>query len=270
MLSTTFKRVIHKFKKAYCTAHVPVLTNEVLGALSQTVSQSSNPILVDCTFGGGGHSRAILDHFENVKLFSFDRDKNAVDISGFQHERITLAHAKSSDILNKLKEFGLSPRPDGSWVDAILMDLGLSSIQIDSPRRGFSWKVSAPLDMRMDTTEDIHTALHYLNTLSTNEIAQILWKYGRDKYSRLIAKEIKAQLQTKKKLKTTDDLAKLIEECRPADREGPGSRQHASRRTFQALRMHVNSELEILWKTLTSAEAMLTPNIGIYFLDTLP
>ncbi|NMP37758.1 MAG: 16S rRNA (cytosine(1402)-N(4))-methyltransferase RsmH [Clostridiales bacterium] len=215
-------------------SHTPVLLKETVSALSI----KPDGIYVDVTAGGGGHSSAILEKLgANGSLICVDRDPDAVEVlkNRFSSDsRVAVIHRNFSEIKNILCDL----KSDG--VDGILADLGVSSHQLDTPERGFSFHSDAPLDMRM-SREGI-TAAQFVNTLPEAELARIIFEYGEEKFSRSIARNI-VKARQDKPLETTLELAEIIKASVPAAvrREG-----HPARKTFQALRIAVNGELDML------------------------
>jgi 16S rRNA (cytosine1402-N4)-methyltransferase len=223
--------------------HCPVLLSPVMDLLKD---QPSAKHLLDATFGRGGHSKAFLDIFPEGKVTALDRDPEAVAYAQQEMDcygdRFTMIHEQFSHIAL------LFPQPTFS---AILLDLGVSSPQLDSGERGFSFQKEGPLDMRMD--DQGPTAADLLRTLSEKELADLLFVYGEERASRRIAKAI-VQQRHREPLETTQQLAKLIESILP--RKG---KKHPATRSFQALRIVVNNEMEELTQALPAALNALTP-----------
>lgn len=230
--------------KDFSFVHKPVLLEEVLTWLSPC----SGGIYVDCTLGGAGHSRAILESSSpNGRLIGIDQDEDALKVATKRLEnyqgRVTLVkeNFKNLDlVLDSLKV---------KAVNGILIDLGVSSYQLDNPARGFSYMQDAPLDMRMDKNSS-YSARDVLNNLSQKELAQIIYRYGEEKYASKIASAIVKERE-KSLLESTGRLVEIIKRVIPAKarREGP----HPAKRTFQAIRIEVNQELEIIKDTIFSA-----------------
>lgn len=217
--------------------HKSVLPKETLSWLSP----KPNEVFVDATLGLGGHSEAILKAGENIKVYGLDQDFEAIEkarlrLQGFG-EKFTAYHTNFAEIKKTLEENKVAE------VDGILADLGVSSWQMDSPQRGFSFRYDAPLDMRMNSVADIPTAAELLNELSEFEIAKIIYEYGEERFSRRIARRIVEQRENGNPPETTGELVKLIEKSVPRKKN---ERIHPATRTFQALRIAVNRELEIL------------------------
>jgi len=227
------------------SAHQAVLYREALNSLAI----KPTGIYIDCTFGRGGHSAGILQQLDETgRLLAFDRDLAAVSSDEArrlsQDPRFTLHHGPFSDLVSVADKLGLTGRVDG-----ILLDLGVSSPQLDNAERGFSFMREGPLDMRMDTGCGI-SASEYLMQVDEKQLANILFTYGEERFSRQIAKAIVEQRQTQP-ITTTLQLAKLIENSVPFR----DKYKHPATRTFQALRIEINQELEqvksALQQTLT-------------------
>jgi 16S rRNA (cytosine1402-N4)-methyltransferase len=226
--------------------HRPVLLKAVIAALSP----GDGGIYVDATFGGGGYSRAILDE-AHCHVYAIDRDPAA--IAGGQAlarafaGRLTLIEGRFSDMIALLSRHGVD-RADG-----VVLDVGVSSMQIDDAARGFSFHNDGPLDMRMERSGA--TAADAVNSLGEARLAQIISVFGEERRARAIARAI-VRKRAEKPLERTGELARLIESVlgrRPQDHIHPATR------TFQALRIHVNRELEELVQALEAAEALLKP-----------
>ena len=226
-------------------SHQTVLLREAVEALSIKPAG----IYVDGTFGRGGHSRAILERLgPNGRLLAFDRDPQAVEVArAIDDSRLTIVHRAFAELGAALRESGIGP------VDGVLFDVGVSSPQIDDGDRGFSFRFDAPLDMRMDTTRG-ETAAEFLATAEIKDITEVIRNYGEERFAFQIAKKIVAT-RGERPLATTGQLAALVRET-VRTRE-PG--QDAATRTFQALRIHVNQELEQLALVLPQAMDVLRP-----------
>ncbi len=208
-------------------------------------------IYVDATFGRGGHTRIILSKLSNRgRLFSFDRDEEAVCAAkAIDDARFTMIKAPFSSMKEALAECGIDR------VDGILMDIGVSSPQIDDPTRGFSFRFDGPLDMRMDQTSGL-TAAAWLREKSKAEIERVIREYGEERYAKAIACAIVREEKVRP-IETTSHLASLIEKTVPRSNKDAG--QHPATRTFQALRIAVNDELGELKKALLAAGSLLNP-----------
>lgn len=231
--------------------HSSVLLSESLEALAP----QENEIFVDATLGMGGHSEAILSANENVRVVGIDQDKNALKLANERlekfGERFTSFHANFSEIKSVLAEAKIEK------VDGVLADLGVSSLQFDDAQRGFSFRFDAPLDMRMNADSDEETAAELLQRLSEEEIANVIYNYGEERFSRRIARRIVEKRKNKEPIETTRELASLIER---AIGRGKKDKIHPATKTFQALRIAVNGELEILEDFITDAVDVLKTN----------
>ena len=230
--------------------HTTVLLNEAVDALFNNASDPAAPefdgTYVDATFGRGGHSRLILSRLSALgRLIAFDRDPEAVaQAKAISDGRFSIRHAAFS---------GLADLPGGS-VAGILLDLGVSSPQIDNPVRGFSFRFDGPLDMRMDTTRGESVA-QWLETAETNQIAEVIREYGEERFAGPIAKAIVARRQERGPISTTTDLAQLVADT--VKTREPG--QNPATRTFQAFRIFINAELEELQQALEASLHVLEP-----------
>lgn len=231
--------------------HIPVMLNEVIDGLNI----KKDGIYVDCTVGGGGHSLEIVKKLKAGHLYAFDRDQDAIDKSSKTLEKyknnVSLIKSNYKEAPRILKEMGVNQ------IDGFLIDLGVSSYQIDEAKRGFSFVHDGPLDMRMDRSENVLTAEEILNTFSQNELADIFFKYGEEEFAKIIAKNIVLRRQAKK-ITTTFELRDIIEESLP--KKIVYSRGGASKKVFQALRIYINAELDGLEKVLKELVDMLAQN----------
>ena len=215
-------------------SHIPVLLDETL----ELLAPARGGIFVDGTLGGGGHAEAVLSRLpETGRLIGIDRDWEAVRAAGDRlssyGDRFTALHGNFFDMGALLSEIGVTS------VDGILLDLGVSSHQLDTQERGFSYKSEAPLDMRMDQ-EAALSARDVVNTYPEAELARVIWTYGEERFSRRIAERI-CRAREQSPIETTLQLAQIVRDAIPAKyRNEP---QHPARRTFQALRIEVNNEL---------------------------
>lgn len=228
--------------------HQPVMLREVLDGLAPRPGRR----LIDGTLGGGGHAEALLELIgrEGV-LLGIDRDPGAIErardrLSGWGGACV-LAHGNFADIRRLAEERGLS------GVDGILLDLGMSSDQVDAPERGFSFAQDGPLDMRMDPTQGA-TAADLVNDASEEELARILWELGGERAARRIARALVAERQ-RKPIRTTGELARLVEDALGGRR----GRIHPATKTFMAIRMAVNQELECIERGLEDGLTLLRP-----------
>ncbi len=226
--------------------------------LPETIAQlapAKDEIFVDCTLGFGGHTEAILQAAENVKVIGIDQDTEAIRLASERleefGERIKIFHANFSEIREVLEKAGVQK------VNGILADLGVSSMQFDDASRGFSFRFDAPLDMRMDADSDYETAAELLERLSEEEIADIIYKYGEERMSRRIARRIVWKREIGEPVTTTRELAETVEKA--IGRGKSKDKIHPATRTFQALRIAVNREIEILEEFVRDAVAALKP-----------
>ena len=221
--------------------HVPVLINEVIAALALNEGDTA----VDATFGAGGYSRALLGAGAG-RVIGFDRDPDAIAaaMSLVPDARLTLIEERFSQMDRALAERGIGP------VDAITLDIGVSSMQIDRPERGFSFQADGPLDMRMSKSG--LTAADYLNAAEEADIARVLRDYGEEPRARAIARAIVAA----RPVERTAELAAIV---RRAAGFRPGQKSDPATRTFQAIRIHLNAELDELEQGLAAAERALAP-----------
>jgi len=226
-------------------AHAPVLLHEAVEGLNLR----STGVYVDCTFGRGGHSRLVLARLgPGGRLIALDRDPEAVSAAAdIEDPRFTIIHGAFGQLAERLEAIGVTR------VHGILLDLGVSSPQLDAAHRGFSFMRDAPLDMRMDTTQG-PTAAEWLATAPEAEIREVIKKYGEERFAKPIAAAIVAA-RARRPLGTTRQLAALVAEAVPT-RE---PRQDPATRTFQALRIHVNQELQELSLALPQCVELLEP-----------
>ncbi len=227
------------------TWHEPVMLAEVIGFLEPAPGK----LICDATLGTGGHAEAILKR--GAWLIGIDRDPQALALStqrlGRFGDRVQLVKADFRELRGVCRKLGISS------LDGILFDLGVSSLQLDSPERGFSFRAEAPLDMRMDPAQRL-SAFELLNGASEEEITRILWEYGEERYARRIARAI-VRARRKAPIRTTSELARIVARCYPPGRH----RIHPATRTFQALRIAVNDELGALKEGLRQALDLLSP-----------
>jgi len=223
--------------------HRTVLLAEAVDAL--TVKPSG--IYVDCTFGRGGHSRLILERLGTAgRLIAFDKDAEAITAArALGDARLDIVHGGFAGLATVLDAKGVAT------VDGVLMDLGVSSPQIDDASRGFSFRRDGPLDMRMDTTRGM-TAADFLETATAGQLGEVIKNYGEERFAVQIAQAIVAR-RADGPLRTTGELAALVADVLRQRRAKPEPGQDPATRTFQALRIHVNAELEELQAGLESA-----------------
>lgn len=226
-------------------SHIPVLLHETVDGLNI----KENGIYVDGTAGGGGHSAEILSHLKNGKLISIDQDPDAirhVKERFKDNPNSIIVKGNFSDMKELLNERGIY------CVDGVMLDIGVSSHQLDCSERGFSFHEDAPLDMRM--SQEGLSAADLVNTLSYAELAQIINNYGEEKFASSIARNI-VKAREEKEIKTTLELAEIIKNSVPQKVRRDG---HPARKTFQALRIAVNRELDVLEKGLDGAFELLS------------
>ncbi|MFN8183504.1 MAG: 16S rRNA (cytosine(1402)-N(4))-methyltransferase RsmH [Candidatus Nanopelagicales bacterium] len=232
--------------------HIPVALDRVLDLLDPvlgTDSPTQEPVMVDATTGLGGHSAAVLSRFPRARVIGLDRDPAAVAAARQRlapfGDRARVHHARYDQMDEVLDAEGI---PE---IDAVLFDLGVSSMQIDQSERGFSYSKPAPLDMRMDTTAAL-TAQEVLNTYPQSELARILWEYGEERFARRIAR----QIVQRRPLQASTDLVAAVEAGVPA---GARRKGHPAKRTFQAIRIEVNAEMRSLEQAVPVALRRLRP-----------
>lgn len=224
-------------------AHIPVMLNECLEGLNI----KADGTYVDGTVGGAGHSMEIVKRLsENGRLICVDKDEDALKAAGERlapyKDRVTFIHDDYKNLVNKLDSIGVGK------VDGILLDLGVSSYQLDNAERGFSYMKDAPLDMRMDRSQRI-SAHEVVNGYTESELARILFDYGEEKLARQIARNI-VRARSEKPIETTLELAKIVEDTYPAKTRWKFG--HPAKRTFQAIRIEVNDELSSLGEAVTA------------------
>lgn len=230
--------------------HTTVMRDEAIDALVN----SANGVYLDATFGRGGHTRALLARLSpQARVLGIDRDPLAVASAlhgptRIDDARFSMHHARFSEMAQTLHAAGVS-RLDGA-----LFDLGVSSPQIDDPSRGFSFRFDAPLDMRMDTSSG-ETAAQFLARADERQLAEVIRDHGEERFAARIAKAVVASRDCGQPLRSTGELAKLVARC-VKTREGA---QHPATRTFQALRIAVNAELDEIASALSTTLHMLNP-----------
>lgn len=229
--------------------HVSVLLNESISSLNL----KENSIIVDATLGYGGHSSSILDRIKKGYLFAFDQDSEAIRHSTDRLSKVganfTIIKSNFVNMKEELNKRGIEK------VDGVLFDLGVSSPQLDEAERGFSFHEDAPLDMRMDREQKL-TAYDVVNNYSKEELARIFLKYGEDKFSNNIAKKI-VEYRTTKPIETTLELVEVIKTAVPMKFRID---KHPARQIFQAIRIEVNHELDVIEPALNQAMELL--NVG--------
>ena len=230
--------------------HIPVLFQPV----TNLIAEHSPRRIIDATIGGAGHARGLLERLPEAQLLGIDRDDDAIAAATENLEPFKDRATIRKGVFSDMKAIAASIGWDHA--DAVLMDIGVSSHQIDDPERGFSFRMDGPLDMRMNRQEDTMTAAILLNTASQEELETIIRDYGEEFKARFIAREI-AKRREKKPFETTGELNELLEKIIGF------KHQHGlppATRTFQALRIAVNHELDELSDALKSALELLSPN----------
>ncbi len=230
--------------------HVSVLLPEAVGALVT----SADGIYLDGTFGRGGHARAVLEKLSaSGRLIALDRDASAVASAAEDEElaadpRFAIVHTAFSAMASTLEQLGIAQ------VSGVLLDLGVSSPQIDDPTRGFSFRFDGPLDMRMDTTRG-ESAAEFLARADERHIAEVIRDYGEERFALQVAKALVARRESGSPVRTTGELADVVARAVKTREAG----QNPATRTFQALRIFVNAELEELEQALSAALELLAP-----------
>lgn len=224
-------------------SHISVLLHETVDAL---LAGRNTGVYIDGTFGRGGHSRLLLSKLdENSRVYAFDKDPQALAVAAELEQedpRFKIIHASFADLQTEMAALGLT------HVDGIMADLGVSSPQIDQPERGFSFMHDGPLDMRMDNSQG-QTAAEWLLEVDETHLANVIYQYGEERYSRRIAKAIKnAGLMT-----TTGQLAEVVKAAHPKWEK----HKHPATRAFQAIRIEINKELEDIQLFLPQAVSLL-------------
>lgn len=230
--------------------HVSVLLKEAIEGLRI----KPDGIYVDGTLGGGGHSLEIAERLgENGKLVAIDQDEMAIRAGAERlapfGDKVTVVRNNFCNVKEVLTELGIS------GIDGMLLDLGVSSYQLDTKERGFSYRFDAPLDMRMDQRQSL-TAKEIINGYDERELFRIIRDYGEDKFAKNIAKHI-VMARKKKEIETTEGLNEIIKAAIPAKMREKGG--HPSKRTFQAIRIECNRELEVLKEALNGMVELLNP-----------
>ena len=235
--------------------HTSVLLHETI----ENLNPQNGGLYVDATFGGGGHAKYLLSKLKNGTLIGFDQDEYAIKsaqlnfaslLNPNSDPRLVLVHDNFSHLKKNLVELGYQ-----NGIDGIYYDLGVSSPQFDQAGRGFSYRFDARLDMRMDQSQSFD-AYQLVNNYSQKELADILYKFGDEKYSRQIARKIVERRQNRP-IETTFELVEVIKEAIPAFARRTGG--HPAKKTFQALRVAVNHELDVLQESLEEAIELLKP-----------
>lgn len=231
--------------------HIPVALNRCIALLTPAIEKNSSPVVIDATLGMGGHTRALLETFPSLRVIAFDRDTEAIAIATDAlkdfSDRVTIVHAVYDEISVTLENLGIES------VDGILFDLGVSSLQLDDADRGFAYSQEAPLDMRMDQSSGI-SAYDVLMTYTRSDLIHIIRLYGEEKFAPKIVDNI-IKAREADKLNSTKDLAEIVKESIPAPARRTGG--NPAKRTFQALRIEVNQELDVLTRAIPQALSAL-------------
>jgi 16S rRNA (cytosine1402-N4)-methyltransferase len=228
--------------------HIPVLLNETI----EYLNIKPDGIYVDMTLGGGGHAQAILEKLKEGELIGFDQDEFAIQKATARLSEFNHFFAINDNFINaklRLEEM------DIDQVDGIIFDLGVSSFQFDTPERGFSYRFDYPLDMRMDQSQPL-SARDIINQYSFDQLVQIFFEYGEEKFARIIAKNIVLK-RDEKPIETTFDLVDVIKDALP--QKVLNKKGHPAKKVFQALRIAVNNELHILDEAIRNAVDLLKP-----------
>ena len=232
--------------------HVTVLLNEAVAGLNIRPDGT----YVDATLGGGGHSSAILNQLTTGRLYTFDQDQTAIRYNQ-QHLKKFIDDGRSILIEDNFRNLGTALAKNGvKSVDGIVYDLGVSSPQFDDAQRGFSYKLDAPLDMRMNQQQAL-SAMNVVNEWPYEKLVKILYRYGEERFAKQIARKIERRRESKP-IKTTFELVDVIKEAIPAAARRHGG--HPAKKTFQAIRIAVNDELGALEDSLEQALELL--NVG--------
>ena len=226
-------------------SHISVLLHETVDGV---LAGRDTGIYVDATFGRGGHTKLLLSKLDqNARVYAFDKDPQALEVAAQLEQedpRFKIIHASFADLQSELANIGITE------VDGIMADLGVSSPQLDQAERGFSFMQNGPLDMRMDNSKGL-TAAEWLLEIEEEKLANIIYQYGEERYSRRIAKAIKQAGE----LTTTAQLAELVKTAHPKWEK----HKHPATRTFQAIRIAINKELEDIEIFLPQAVELLKP-----------
>ncbi|WP_172191056.1 16S rRNA (cytosine(1402)-N(4))-methyltransferase RsmH [Actinomyces faecalis] len=232
--------------------HTPVLLQRCLDLLAPAIEGAQGPaVMIDCTLGMGGHTEGALRRFPTLTVVGIDRDPQAIELASARLEgfgsRFQAVRATYDEVDDVARHF--SPYGDAT-VDAVLMDLGVSSLQLDDVERGFSYARPAPLDMRMDQSQGM-TAQELLDTAEPGELVRILRTYGEERFASRIVEALVRARRSGHPVSSTQDLAELVRQAVPAATRRTGG--HPAKRTFQALRIAVNAELEVLERAVPRA-----------------
>lgn len=235
--------------------HVPVMRDRIVELLAPALEEPGS-VMVDATLGMGGHSESILEQCPQARVVGIDRDQDALGLAGDRlarfGERFTPVHAVYDELPQILTDLGLAG-PSGTYgracVSAVLLDLGVSSLQLDEEERGFAYRHDAPLDMRMDQSSGL-TAAQVLNTYSQADLERILREYGEERFAKRVASAVVRE-RAREPFTSSARLVDLLRSAIPAASQKSGG--HPAKRTFQALRIEVNGELDALRAVLPAA-----------------
>ena len=232
--------------------HVPVLRDRIVELLAPAL-QGPGAIMVDATLGMGGHSESILERCPGARVVGIDRDREALSLAGERlarfGDRFTAVHAVYDELPQILTDLGLAGQTGRASVSAVLLDLGVSSLQLDEPERGFAYRHDAPLDMRMDQSSGV-TAADVLNTYDQAHLERILREYGEERFAKRVASAVVRE-RDRQPFTTSARLVELLRSAIPTASQKSGG--HPGKRTFQALRIEVNAELAALESVLPAA-----------------
>lgn len=228
-------------------AHIPVLLDRVLELLAPALESSEAPVIIDATLGLGGHTEAVLERFNQVHVIGVDRDPHALAHSAHRlqdkSDRVSMIQAVYDQLGEVMSGLGKS------HVNAVLFDLGVSSMQLDMRERGFAYAHDSPLDMRMNPADGL-SAAEVLNTYSAKDLARVLREYGEEKFARRIADAVIAA-RVEVPFSTSNQLVEIVRTSIPAPARRTGG--NPAKRTFQALRIEVNDELRVYQRALPQA-----------------
>ena len=232
--------------------HMPVMRDRILELLAPALEEPSS-VMVDATVGMGGHSELILERCLSARVVGIDRDREALNLAGVRlarfGDRFTPVHAVFDELAQVLTDLGLTDPTGRGSVSAVLLDLGVSSLQLDEQERGFAYRHDAPLDMRMDQRTGV-TAAHVLNTYDQADLERILREFGEERFAKRVASAIVRERE-RQPFTTSTRLVELLRSAIPAASQKSGG--HPGKRTFQALRIEVNAELRALESVLPQA-----------------
>lgn len=242
-------------ERAAADRHIPVMRDRCIALLTQSVTtiqhDGGRPVVIDATLGMGGHSEAMLAAHPDVTVLGIDRDTQALELATGRLERYGSRFRGVHAVYDQVDEVAQTLEPD-QRLAGVLFDLGVSSLQLDEAERGFAYSYDAPLDMRMNAADDSpdETAAQLLARVEENELRRILSEYGEERFAGRIAKAI-IRARQESPLSTTSQLAAVVDSAVPAAAKRTGG--HPAKRTFQAIRIAVNQELEVLRRAIPHA-----------------